>query len=91
MIGGKVNRIVTKKNINKKELQKIKASKYFPLIHEKYNNEKIENEVIFSLVAQVLSSEFQVIDFYHQENNGMQINIIPDIVSEEILRLVMLI
>ena len=91
MIGGKVNRIVTKKNINKKELQKIKASKYFPLIHQKYNNEKIENEVIFSLVAQVLSSEFQVIDFYHRENNGMQINIIPDIVSEEILRLVMLI
>ena len=91
MIGGKVNRIVTKKNINKKELQKIKASKYFPLIHEKYNNEKIENTVIFSLIAQILSSEYQVIDYYHPENNGLPINIIPDIVNDEICRLVMLI
>lgn len=91
MIGGKVNRIVTKKNINKKELQKIKASKFYPLIHEKYNNEKIENETIFSLIAQVLSSEYETIDYYHRENDGLQINIIPDLVSEELLRLVMLI
>ena len=91
MIGGKVTRVVTRKNINKKELQKIEASKYYPLIHAKYNNEKIEQEVILSLIAQILSSEFQTIDFYHQENNGLTINIVPDIVSEEVCRFVMLI
>lgn len=91
MIGGKVNRIVTRKNINKKELQKIEASKYYPLIHAKYNNPKIEQEVILSLIAQILSSEFQTIDYYHPENNGLTIHVVPDIVSEEICRFVMLI
>lgn len=91
MVGGKVNRVVTRKNINKKELQKIEASKYYPLIHAKYNNEKIEQEVILSLIAQILSSEFQTIDYYNPENNGLTINVIPDVVSEEVCRFVMLI
>ena len=91
IIGGRVNRVVTRKNINKKELQKIESSKYYPLIHKKYNNEKIEKDVLLSLIAQILSSEFQTIDYYNPENNGIQINIIPDIVSEEVCRFVMLI
>jgi hypothetical protein len=91
MIGGKVNRIVTRKNINKKELQKIESSEFYPLIHDKYNNVKIEQEVILSLIAQILSSEFQTIDYLHPENNGLTIHVVPDIVSEEICRFVMLI
>jgi len=91
MVGGKVVRVVTRKNINKKELQKIEASKYFPMIHEKYNNPKIEHDVILMLIAQILSSEFQTIDYHNPENNGRPINVIPDIVSEEVCRFVMLI
>ena len=91
MIGGKVNRIVTRKNINKRELQKIEQSKYYDLIHEKYNNKKIEQDVILGLLAQILSSEFQTIDYYHKENNGLPIHVVPDIVSEELCRFIMLI
>lgn len=91
MIGGRVNRIVTKKTINKKELQKFTASKFYPLIHQKYNNEKIEQDVIPSLVAQILSSEFQSVDYYHPENNGIILHPIPDIVLEEVSRFIMLI
>lgn len=91
IVGGKVTRIVTRKNINKKELQKIEASEYYPLIHKKYNNPKIEQDVILSLIAQILSSEFQIIDYAHPNRNGMTLNIIPDIVSEEVCRFVMLI
>lgn len=91
MIGGKVNRVVTRKNINKKELQKIEQSKYYPMIHEKYNNVKIEQDVILGLIAQILSSEFQTIDYYCPENNGLTIRVIPDIVSEEVCRFIMLI
>ena len=91
MIGGRVNRIVTRKTINKRELEKFEASQYYPLIHMKYNNEKLEKEVIPGLIAQILSSEFQTIDYYHPENNGLIINIIPDIVVEEVGRFVMLI
>ena len=91
IVGGKVTRIVTRKNINKKELQKIEASEYYPLIHKKYNNPKIEQDVILSLIAQILSSEFQIVDYAHPNRNGMTLNIIPDIVSEEVCRFVMLI
>jgi hypothetical protein len=91
MIGGKVSRVVSRKNINKRELQKIEQSKYYPMIHEKYNNVKIEQDVIFSLIGQILSSEFQTIDYYCRENNALPIHVIPDIVSEEICKFVMLI
>lgn len=91
MIGGKVNRVVIRKNINKKELQKIESSEFYPLIHAKYNNEKIEKDIILGLIAQILSSEFQTIDYYHPEINGYPIGVIPDVVSEEVCRFVMLI
>lgn len=91
MIGGKVNRVVNRKNINKKEIEKIKQSKYYPFIHEKYNNEKIEQDVILGLIAQILSSEFQTIDYYNRENNGLTLHVVPDIISEEICRFIMLI
>lgn len=91
MIGGKVNRVVSKKNINKRELDKIKQSKYYPMIHAKYNNEKIEQDIILSLIAQILSSEFQTIDYYNSAMNGLFIHVIPDVVSEEICKFIMLI
>ena len=91
MIGGKVNRVVSRKNINKRELEKIKQSQYYPYIHAKYNNEKIEQEVILNLIAQILSSEFQTIDYYDQQNNGLFIHVVPDVVSEEVCRFIMLI
>ena len=91
MIGGRVNRIVSRKNINKRELQKIMQSRFYPLIHEKYNNEKIEQDIILGLIAQILSSEFQTIDYYNREQNGLNINVIPDIVSEEVCQFILLI
>ena len=91
MIGGKVNRVVSKKNINKRELDKIKQSKYYPMIHAKYNNEKIEQDVILSLIAQILSSEFQTIDYYNPSMHELFIHVIPDVVSEEICKFIMLI
>ena len=91
MLGGKITRVVTRKNINKRELQKIEQSKYYNLIHEKYNNKKIEQDVILGLLAQILSSEFQTIDYYNKENNGLPIHVVPDIVSEELCRFIMLI
>jgi hypothetical protein len=91
MIGGRVNRVVTRKSINKKELLKIESSEWYPMIHEKYNNEKIEKEIILGLIAQILSSEFQTIDYYDQQWNAIPINVIPDIVAEEVCRFVLLI
>lgn len=91
MIGGRVNRVVSKKTINKKELQKLEASKYYPLVQQKYMNRKIDGDQVSLLIAQILSSEFQNIDYYHPEHNGVIINNISDIILEEALRYILLI
>ena len=88
IIGGRVNRLVSKRNINKKELQKIEASPYYSMIHENYYNEKTEQDVL-CLIAQILSSEFQFIDYNMPQYTGNLIPIIPDVVSEEVCRLVL--
>ena len=58
------------------------------MIHEKYYNEKTEQDVL-CLIAQILSSEFQFIDYNMPQYTGNLIPIIPDVVSEEVCRLVL--
>ena len=86
-----MNRVVSKKTINKKELQKLETSKYYPLVQQKYMNRKIDGDQVSLLIAQILSSEFQNIDYYHPEHNGVIINNISDIILEEALRYILLI
>jgi len=88
IVSGRVNRLPQRKNINKKELNKIQSSPYFDYITKKYNNPKIE-KYIFSVIATILVSDFQIIDYYDKELNGKHIEMIPDIVCEEILMYIM--
>ena len=90
IISSKVNRLITRKNLNKKELMKLESSPYYAKIIDKYRNEKMEKQVL-SIIATVLSSEFQIIDFYDDELNGKKIEMVPDIVCEEILMYVTMI
>ena len=90
IISGKVNRLPQRKNINKKELNKIQNSPFFKHILAKYNNPKIE-KYIFSLIATILVADFQIIDYSDPELNGKHIEMIPDIVCEEILMYILLI
>lgn len=84
IVSSKIVRLITRKNLNKKELTKLESSPYYSKIIDKYRNEKIEKHIL-SIIATILSSEFQIIDFYDDELNGKIIDIIPDIVCEEIL------
>lgn len=90
ILSGKVNRLVTRKNINKKELQKLEASPYYPAIQAKYRNDKIE-KTILSIIAQILSSEFQIIDYENKDINGVIIQNLPEYICEEVLMYVLLI
>ena len=54
-------------------------------------NRKIDGDQVSLLIAQILSSEFQNIDYYHPEHNGVIINNISDIILEEALRYILLI
>lgn len=90
IISAKVNRLVSRKNLNKTEFTNLESSPYYQKIIDKYRNPKIEKHIL-SIIATILSSEFQIIDFYNPDLNGKIIDVIPDIVSEEILMYITLI
>jgi len=83
IISSKVSRLAVRKNINKKELTKLELSPIYHQIKDKYRNEKIEKQIL-SIIATVMSSEFEVIDFEDRELDGTSIQVIPELVLEEI-------
>ena len=90
IISSRVVKTVPRKHINKKELYKLENSESFNIVKEKYKNPHIEKE-IFSIIAKILSSEFQIIDFYDEELNGRTITKIPEFICEEVLMYIILI
>lgn len=61
IISSRVDKLVQRKNINKKERLLIEASPQYPMILNKYKNEDIIDN-IFSIIATILSSDFTIID-----------------------------
>lgn len=63
IISAKVEKIAARKTLNKKELQKMENSQYYPLVVEKYkNNPKILKQIL-SVIATIITSDFKFIDF----------------------------
>ena len=91
IVSSKVERIQPRKCINKKELLKIEASKYYDQIRNKYNqNDKIE-KYILSIISTILVSDFTIIDYHDKSIDGKAIVNLPDIIGEEIMMYVSLI
>lgn len=90
IIGGKVNKVVTRKSLNKKEIAEMEASQYYPLVVEKYKNPKILQGVL-GTIATIITSNFSVIDYNDPELNGKQINVETKIIIEEFLMYILLI
>lgn len=93
IFSSKVNKLVKRKMLNKKELTKIQSSKYYHSILDKYRNDKIE-DLIIEIVATILSSEFQIIEYDKDiEINGKLVNCIavPEIIAEEVLMFITMI
>ena len=90
ILSSKVKRVITRKNVNKKELLKIQSSQFYKLVQDKYKNPKIENQIL-SMIAGILSSEFEIIDFYDDELDGRQVETDVDLLLEEVLIYVLLI
>lgn len=91
IISSKVTRLVTRKNINKKELFKIESSPYYPFILEKYKSNKINREIL-SIIAIILSSEFEFIDYNDLEGiDGQIASIMPEFIIEEVLIYILMI
>lgn len=90
IVSSKVVRLASRKNVNKKELTKLESSPLWAKIKDKYRNEKIEKHIL-SIIAIILSSEFEVVDPYDDELDGQRISIVPELICEEILMYISLI
>lgn len=91
IIGGRIEKLVSRKTVNKKILQKMEYSENYPKVIEKYRNKKIQEEIIFKIISQILASDFRNIDFYHDDLNGIRITCVPEKIVEEILQYILLI
>lgn len=84
IISSKVQRLVTRKNINKKELIKLEASPFYSIVKDKYKSDKIEKQIL-SIIAILLSSEFTYVSYEYEEIHGKRIDVIPELICEEVL------
>lgn len=90
IIGSKITRLATRKNVNKKELTKLESSTLWQNIKNKYKSDKIEKHIL-GIIAVILSSEFEIIDPYDKELDKQKITVIPELICEEILMYISLI
>lgn len=90
IISSKVDKIVARKTLNKKELSRMQQSQYFPLVQEKYKNEKIQKQIL-GTIATIITSSFTIIDYNDPELHGKPISIETDIIIEEALLYILLI
>ena len=90
IVSSKVVRLATRKSINKKELTKIENSELYEAIQNKYKNPKIIKQIL-SIIAVILSSDFEYIDFQDKDINGKNIVVTSEIASEEVLMYVSMI
>lgn len=90
IISSKMNKIIARKTLNKRELIEMEHSQFFPLVSEKFNNDKIKNQIL-GTIATIITSNFSIIDFQNKENTGKQIIVDPRIIIEETLLYILLI
>lgn len=107
IISAKVDKVVARKTLNKREMTKMEQSQYYPLIIQKYNNEKIQKQIL-GTIATIITSNFRIIDYnpgnenlsigcngneilHAGELNGKVITLEPDMIIEEALLYILLI
>lgn len=90
IISSRVLKLQQRKALNKKESVKLESSSLYQTIKDKYRSEKIE-KTILSIIATIISSEFEIIDFYDKEADRKIISNVPESICEEVYMFVSLI
>lgn len=91
IISSKVEKLVVRNTVNKKEQLKLKQIQYYDMVTEKYHHNEKAMLQILSNVATVISSTFRCVDYFNKEIDGKIISIIPEMVMEEMLCLTLMI
>ena len=84
VLSARVEKLVSRKTVNKKEMVKLEMSPNYDMFMNKYRNEKIKKQML-SFIATIISSDFRIIDFDDPKINGKKIEVIPDLIIEEML------
>ena len=90
IISGKIEKLVGRKSLNKKDSTKLENSENYPAVIDKYKNDKII-KIILGYIASIISSDFRIVDIHNPNINGKLIDVIPDIIIEEMLLFVLLV
>lgn len=90
IISSRVLKLQQRKSLNKKESIKLESSALYQTIKDKYRSEKIE-KTILSIIATIISSEFEIIDFYDKEADRKIISNVPESICEEVYMFISLI
>lgn len=90
IVSSKIIRLATRKSVNKKEMTKLENSELYSAIKAKYKNEKIEKQIL-GIIAALLSSDFEYIDYQDSDIDGKNIIVTSEIASEEVLMYVSMI
>lgn len=83
IISSKIIKLQHKKSINKKELVRLENVAAFQKLKSKYNSEKIE-AYILEIMATIVASKFQFIDFYDRELDGQIREFTADNIYDEV-------
>lgn len=107
ILSAKIDKIVTRKTLNKREMAKMEVSPYYKLVQDKYKNEKMIKQAL-STIATLITSSFRIIQYdennytpregcngdivlHAGELNGKVLNIEADMIIEECLLYILLI
>ena len=90
ILSSKVNKIIARKTLNKREVIEMESSQYYPLVMQKFNNEKIKNQIL-GTIATIITSNFSMIDYRDPSIHGKQIIIDSRMIIEETLLYILLI
>jgi hypothetical protein len=90
ILSSRVNKIISRKTLNKREVVEMESSQYYPLVMNKFKNEKIKNQIL-ATIATIITSNFSMIDYHDPSINGKQIIIDSRIIIEETLLYILLI
>jgi hypothetical protein len=83
IISSRVSKLQQRKALNKKELTELESSSFCSMVKEKYNSEKIE-KMIHSIIATIISSEFEIIDFHDKDADRKIISNVPKSIYDEV-------
>lgn len=88
VLSGKIVRSFNKTKLKKSESVKLRKSNYYPMLQNKYNNEKIMQR-IDAIISTVITLKVNFISYDEPELHGQRIPIRPEILVEELLQFIL--